>query len=78
MDTVDLIGDGWKQQSFSGYDAVFYVAGIAHRKETAENAPLYYQVNRDLAATFAEKAKEDGIGQLVFMSSMSVYGMERG
>lgn len=78
VDTVDLIGDGWKQRSFFGYDAVFYVAGIAHRKETAENALLYYQVNRDLAAEFAKKAKADGVGQLVFMSSMSVYGMERG
>lgn len=78
VDTLDVIGDGWKQASFSGYDVVFLVAGIAHRKETEENASLYYQVNRDLAVALAEKAKHDGVRHFVFMSSMSVYGMDRG
>lgn len=78
VDTLDVIGDGWRQSSFAGYDAVFHVAGIAHRKETEENAELYYQVNRDLALDIAQKAKIDGVRQFVFMSSMSVYGMDRG
>ena len=30
VDTVDMRGDGWKEKDFSGYDAVFHVAGIAH------------------------------------------------
>lgn len=78
VDTLDVIGDGWKQASFAGYDVVFLVAGIAHQKETEENASLYYQVNRDLAVALAEKAKHDGVPHFVFMSSMSVYGMDRG
>lgn len=78
VDTLDVIGDGWMQTSFAGYDTVFHVAGIAHRKETAENAALYYQVNRDLALDIARKAKADGVKHFVFMSSMSVYGMDRG
>ena len=49
VDTLDVIGEGWRQADLSGYDAIFHVAGIAHQKETAENAPLYYKVNRDLA-----------------------------
>lgn len=77
-DTVDMIGEGWKDVSFTGYDAVFHVAGIAHIKETAENASLYYTVNRDLAIATARKAKAEGVGQFVFLSSMSVYGMEEG
>ena len=78
VDTVDMIDGTWREKSFAGYDAVFHVAGIAHRKETKDNAPLYYKVNRDLAIETAQKAKADGVKQFVFLSSMSVYGRETG
>lgn len=78
VDTVDMIGDSWKSKSFSGYDCVFHVAGIAHQKETIENAHLYYEVNRNLAIATAKKAKRDGVKQFVLLSSMSVYGMDTG
>lgn len=78
VDTVDMIDGSWREKSFSGYDAVFHVAGIAHRKETKENAALYYQVNRDLAVETAAKAKADGVRQFIFLSSMSVYGLDVG
>lgn len=50
------------------------MAGIAHQKETRENAHLYYEVNRDLAIKTAQKAKKEGVKQFIFLSSMSVYG----
>ena len=78
IDTVDMIGDGWKSKDFSGYDCVFHVAGIAHQKETLENAHLYYEVNHNLAVATAKKAKRDGVKQFILLSSMSVYGMETG
>ena len=78
VDTVDMVDGSWRGKSFAGYDSVFHVAGIAHRKETKENAHLYYEVNRDLAIETAKKAKADGAGQFIFLSSMSVYGMETG
>ena len=78
VDTLDVHGDVWQQADFSAYDAIFHVAGIAHRKETEENAHLYYEVNRDLAAEIAKKAKADGVRQFVFLSSMSVYGLTEG
>lgn len=78
VDTVDMIDGTWKNKDFSEYDVVFHVAGIAHQKETKENAPLYYKVNRDLAIETAQKAKKEGVSQFVFLSSMSVYGMETG
>ena len=77
-DTVDMIDGSWREKSFAGYDAVFHVAGIAHRKETKENAHLYYEVNRDLAIETAQKAKQDGVHQFIFLSSMSVYGRNTG
>ena len=78
VDTLDVIGEGWKSADITGYDAVFHVAGIAHQKETEENRHLYFEVNRDLAVAMAQKAKEAGIPQFIFMSTMSVYGMESG
>ena len=78
VDTVDMVDGSWRKKSFSGYDSVFHVAGIAHRKETEKNAELYYKVNRDLAADCAAKAKNDGVKQFVFLSSMSVYGLNSG
>ena len=78
VDTVDMIGDDWRQVDFSGYNAVFHVAGIVHIKEREENAPLYFRVNRDLAIEVAKKAKQDRVQQFVFLSSMSVYGVSEG
>ena len=78
VDTVDMIDGSWREKSFSGYDAVYHVAGIAHQKETKENAESYYKVNRDLAIETAKKAKSEGVAQFVFLSSMSVYGKDTG
>jgi UDP-glucose 4-epimerase len=78
VDTVDMKDGSWKEKDFSSYDVVFHVAGIAHIKETSDNQDLYYKVNRDLAYETAQKAKQDGVEQFIFLSSMSVYGIENG
>ena len=78
VDTVDMVDGSWREKSFSGYDAIFHVAGIAHIKETKDNAHIYYEVNRDLVKDVAEKAKSDNVKQFVFLSSMSVYGLTKG
>jgi len=77
VDTIDMTTPHWREQSFSGYDAVYHVAGIAHSdygKISQERAELYYSVNTHLAVETAEKAKRDGVKQFIFMSSASVYG----
>ena len=78
VDTVDMISESWKERDFSKYDVVFHVAGIAHVKETKKNKELYYKINRDLAFETAKKAKNEGIKQFIFLSSMSVYSIEEG
>lgn len=75
---VTMQDRAWKNEDFSQYDVVFHAAGIAHRKETADNAHLYYEVNRDLAIAVAEKAKKQGVRQFVFLSSISIYGLDTG
>jgi len=71
-------GDGWREKDLSGYDAVVHAAALVHRKETAENAELYYRVNRDLTIELAERAKAAGVGQFVFLSTGGVYGKLEG
>ncbi len=73
VDTIDMRTDSWKKYDFSGYDVVFHVAGIAHVTSGKKNEDLYYRVNRDLAIEAARKAKEEGVKQFIFMSSIIVY-----
>lgn len=75
LDSIDLIP---KPSMFKGVDSVFYVAGIAHRKETKENEALYYQVNRDLAINVAKAAKIAEVPHIIILSSMAVYGIGNG
>lgn len=78
VNSINMIGDEWKKEDFSGYDVVFHVAGIAHIKETNENSHLYYDVNEHLAVAVAEKAKKEGVKQFIILSTMSVYGITVG
>ena len=51
FDTIDMIDGSWRNRSFSGYDAVYHVAGIAHSdsgKISAEKEQLYRSINTDL------------------------------
>lgn len=74
VDTVDMIDGSWREHDFSGYDVVFHVAGIAHSDPKADQKELYYKVNTDLAIETAEHAKNSGVKQFIFMSSIIVYG----
>lgn len=76
-ETQDMKDPSWKTRDFSSYDTVFHVAGIAHAdtgKVPEEQKALYYKVNTDLTVECARKAKEDGVKQFIFMSSIIVYG----
>ncbi|MEN6471876.1 MAG: NAD-dependent epimerase/dehydratase family protein [Clostridiaceae bacterium] len=77
VDTVDMIGEAWREKSFVGYDAVLHVAGIAHSDTgnvNEEQRALYYKINTELTVETAKKAKADGARQFIFMSSAIVYG----
>lgn len=76
-ETLDMRNAAWKEFDFHGFDTVFHVAGIAHAdvgKVTEEQKQRYYKVNTDLAIECACKAKMEGVGQFIFMSSIIVYG----
>ena len=78
VDTISLRENSWRNLDFSSYDVLLHTVGIAHIKETKQNEELYYAVNRDLTYEVANKSKKEGISQFIFLSSMSVYGLETG
>ena len=73
VDAVDTFGDNWKKADYTQYEVVYHVAGIAHVNADPKMEPLYYQVNRDLTIAIAKHAKEAGVKQFIFMSSMIVF-----
>lgn len=82
IETVDMIDGTWRARPFADdegrpYDCVFHVAGLAHADvgnvDEATKA-RYYAINTDLAIETCKKAKADGVGQFVFMSSAIIYG----
>ncbi len=80
--TIDMEDSSWRADSFKTkegevFDTVFHVAGIAHAdigKVNKTEQEKYYEVNTDLAIECCRKAKEDGVKQFIFMSSMIIYG----
>lgn len=78
VETVTLRTDDWRQRAFAGFDAILHAAGIVHQpksKDDPSQAALYDQVNHRLAVEVAEKAKREGVGQFLFLSTEAVYGI---
>lgn len=78
VETISLRGDDWHQRSFLGFDAILHAAGIVHQpqsKDDPSQAELYDRVNHRLTVEVAEKAKREGVGQFLFLSTESVYGL---
>ncbi len=75
--TLDMISDKWREENFSDYDVIFHVAGLVHfdtKKISEERKKQYFKVNTNLVFELSKKAKNEGVGQFVFLSSMSVFG----
>ena len=78
VETLSLRSDDWRQRSFQGVDSILHTAAIVHQpksKNDPSQAELYDRVNHRLTAEVAEKAKREGVGQFLFLSSESVYGL---
>jgi UDP-glucose 4-epimerase len=76
VEKISLRDERWKKRSFKGYDVVFHTAAIVHTIENDEDK--YTKINRDLTIDVAKKAKQEGVKQFIFLSTMGVYGVETG
>ena len=77
VEEISLRNIDLNKVSFKEYDVIFHVAGIAHISSNKKLIPEYFRVNRDLAIEVAKKAKEEGVNQFIFISSMAIYGVDR-
>jgi len=71
---VSVRGDFWKSMDLSEYDCIVHAAGIAHVGYKDDMAAEYMAVNRDLTLDIARKARESGVKQFIFLSSIIIYG----
>lgn len=78
LDFISLRNNDWEKIDFSVYDSVLHLAAIVHKKEKKENEDSYYKINTELTNLLAKKSKDEGVKQFIFMSTMSVYGLETG
>lgn len=77
VQSLSLRGD-WESFDFHGFDAVYHTAALVHHPETKDDPkflPEYLSVNRDLCLKVAQKAKEAGVRQFLFLSTEAVYGL---
>lgn len=72
---VSTLDGEWKKANFSSVDSVVDLAGIAHINHIKQNMEeMFYSVKRDLTVEMGKYAKEHGVKQFIFFSSMNVYG----
>ena len=64
----------WKSSDMRGIDTVVYAAGLAHTREKRKNEALFLKANVIQAKKSALKAKQAGVHQYIYISSMNVYG----
>lgn len=74
VEQLDVLTDEWKTFDYSPYDAIVHVAGIVHQPN-CQDWDLYKRVNTDMPISIATMAKEQGVKQYVFFSTMGVYGV---
>ena len=73
--TLVSASDGaWEKTDFSVYDTVLITAALVHRKKQKGTEELYRKVNQELPVRITKRAKEAGVKQVIFLSSMSVFG----
>lgn len=73
---LDVLTDKWKTFDYSPFEAIVHVAGIVHQPK-CNDWELYKRVNTEMPISIATMAKEQGVKQYVFFSTMGVYGLDK-
>lgn len=76
VNQLDVLTDEWKTFDYSSYDSIVHVAGIVHRPD-CDDWDLFKRVNAEMPISIATMAKEQGVKQYVFISTMGVYGVDK-
>jgi len=73
IDLVSLRSNQWKEKDFSSYDSLIHLSAIVHSGKGVATYE-YEKINVSLTKDLAQKAKDSGVKQFIFMSTMAVYG----
>ena len=72
VEAVSVRGDSWKALRFQGYDVIYHTAALVHSEQNKQDPRLaesYDRVNACLPVALAEKARSEGVGQFIFLST---------
>lgn len=78
IDLISLRDNTWQSKSFAKYDVVIHAAALVHGTIKEATSQQYDEINHLLTFSLAEKAKKDGVKHFIFLSTMSVYGINTG
>ena len=78
VEKISLRDKNWKSKSFKECDVIIHVAAIVHQSEKNSSYDNYEKINHQLTVELATKAKQEGVKQFIFISTMSVYGLNVG
>ena len=73
IEEISLLDNKPEDINFGKYNVIIHLVAIVHQKKTIpENQ--YFIINRDLCLKVAELAKNAGVKQFIFLSTVKVYG----
>ena len=73
VEEISLFNNKPEDINFGKYNIIIHLVAIVHQKKTIpENQ--YFTINRDLCLKVAELAKNAGVNQFIFLSTVKVYG----
>ncbi len=75
IETFSFLRDNFESLNLNGVDVVLHLSALVHQMSGADEEE-YSRVNVEQTLNLAKKAKESGVGQFIFMSSVKVYGEE--
>lgn len=73
IETVSLRKHPVENLNLTGIDAILHLAGKAHQMQKIDEDE-YFKINHRLTLVLANKAKQCGVQQFLFVSSVKVYG----
>ncbi|MTV19282.1 NAD-dependent epimerase/dehydratase family protein [Staphylococcus delphini] len=76
VEQISVRNNAWETSSFGNYDVMIHTAALVHNNTPNARFSDYIRVNTTLTTRIAKKAKQEGVKQFIFMSTMAVYGLE--
>ena len=76
IETFSFLRDDFEVLDLRGVEVVVHLSALVHQMDAQADESEYERVNVTQTLQLAQKAKESGVGQFLFMSSVKVYGEE--